>query len=152
VLDPFTGSGTTPYVAKKLGRSFVGIEKEVAYVDIILNRLKSVERIDDKFLEYPIEIMPPKVPFGHLIAHDLIKPGSYLYSNDRKEKAQVMADASLVHKDLVGSIHKVSAQILKKPAHNGWTYWYIEGEGKELVSIDSLRSYYIENLLEDHEI
>jgi DNA modification methylase len=152
VLDPFTGSGTTPYVAKKLGRSFVGIEKEAAYVDITHNRLKSVESIEEKFLEYPIEVMPPKVPFGQLIAHNLIKPGSYLYSNDRKIRAQVMADASLVHNDLVGSIHKLSAQILKKPAHNGWTYWYTENAAEELVSIDTLRSYYIENILESHEI
>ena len=33
VLDPFFGSGTTGAVAKRLGRHFVGIEREQAYID-----------------------------------------------------------------------------------------------------------------------
>lgn len=32
VLDPFMGSGTTGAVAKKLGRNFIGIEKEDVYI------------------------------------------------------------------------------------------------------------------------
>lgn len=33
ILDPFCGSGVVPIVAKKLGRNFIGIEKEQKYVD-----------------------------------------------------------------------------------------------------------------------
>ncbi len=32
VLDPFFGTGTTGAVAKKLGRDFIGIEREPAYI------------------------------------------------------------------------------------------------------------------------
>ena len=39
VLDPFAGSGTTLVVAKKLGRSFVGMEMSAAYVAQIRKRL-----------------------------------------------------------------------------------------------------------------
>ncbi len=40
VLDPFIGSGTTGLVAKKLGRNFLGIEINPAYVKIANDRLR----------------------------------------------------------------------------------------------------------------
>ena len=39
ILDPFMGSGTTAYVAKKLKRNFIGIEKENKYIKIIKKRI-----------------------------------------------------------------------------------------------------------------
>jgi site-specific DNA-methyltransferase (adenine-specific) len=39
VLDPFLGSGTTCYVAKKLNRKYIGIEKEEKYFNIAKDRL-----------------------------------------------------------------------------------------------------------------
>ena len=39
VLDPFTGSGTTPLVARELGRRFIGFEREPGYVQIARRRL-----------------------------------------------------------------------------------------------------------------
>ena len=44
MLDPFLGSGTTAVVAKKLGRHFIGIEKEKEYVAFALKRLESVQK------------------------------------------------------------------------------------------------------------
>ena len=40
VLDPFLGSGTTAYIAKKLGRNWIGIEKEKKYIEMAEKRLK----------------------------------------------------------------------------------------------------------------
>jgi len=42
VLDPFAGSGTTLAVAKKLGRSFLGVELSDAYVAKIRHRLAGI--------------------------------------------------------------------------------------------------------------
>lgn len=39
VLDPFLGSGTTCFVAKKLNRKYIGIEKEKKYFNIAKDRL-----------------------------------------------------------------------------------------------------------------
>jgi len=43
VFDPFLGSGTTSVTAKKLGRHFVGIEREKEYVAITEKRLEMAE-------------------------------------------------------------------------------------------------------------
>lgn len=43
VLDPFLGSGTTSVVAKKLGRGYVGIEKNATYCSWAEERLERAE-------------------------------------------------------------------------------------------------------------
>lgn len=39
VLDPFAGSGTTPFIAQKYKRNFIAIEKEEKYIRAIQKRL-----------------------------------------------------------------------------------------------------------------
>lgn len=40
ILDPFMGSGTTALAAKNTKRNYVGIDKEIEYVELTRNRLK----------------------------------------------------------------------------------------------------------------
>ena len=44
ILDPFMGSATTGVAALKLGRKFVGIEKEKEFVELAEKRLSAVKR------------------------------------------------------------------------------------------------------------
>src|SRR5207302_2741100 len=43
VLDPFFGSGTTGAVAKRLGRRFIGIERDPGYVAVARRRIAAVK-------------------------------------------------------------------------------------------------------------
>ena len=43
MLDPFVGSGTTAVVAKKLGRKFIGIEREQEYCAYAKKRLEMAD-------------------------------------------------------------------------------------------------------------
>ena len=42
IFDPFMGTGTTGIAAKKLGRRFVGVDKESDYCDIAVQKLAEV--------------------------------------------------------------------------------------------------------------
>jgi DNA modification methylase len=141
VLDPFSGSGTTAAVAKRLGRNFIGFEREEFYVNVSKDRLSKITPLEKELLDYRVEKKKPKVPFGNLIEQGLIQPGEKLFSKGEKAIAIVQADASLKFDDLSGSIHKISAAILKKENNNGWSFWYVK-RGELLVSIDELRLEY----------
>jgi modification methylase len=51
VLDPFFGSGTTGAVARRLGRHFVGVEREQAYIDVAQARIAAVEPVSASAVE-----------------------------------------------------------------------------------------------------
>jgi DNA modification methylase len=150
VLDPFFGSGTTGAVAKRLGRNFFGIERETDYIAVANQRINEIVPLDKHLLAYEIEKMPPKVPFANLIEKDLIKIGEFLFSKDKQNKAVVNANASLTYQEEIethtGSIHKISAKILRKETNNGWLFWYVERQGA-LINIDELRKEYIKKYI-----
>ena len=53
VLDPFAGTFTTGAVAKRLGRRFIGIEREREYIKIGLRRLGLRKELDGELLTPP---------------------------------------------------------------------------------------------------
>jgi len=59
VLDPFAGTFTTGYVAKELGRRFVGIEIEVEYVKIGLRRMNLATHFRGELLVKPLKSFEP---------------------------------------------------------------------------------------------
>lgn len=146
VLDPFSGSGTTAAVAKRLGRRYIAFDREEFYIQVANDRLSKIKPLEKPLLEYRIERRKPKVPFGNLIEKGYVKIGENLFSRDGKNFAQVQANASLALNGEVGSIHKISATILKQENHNGWSYWYVK-RNNELISINELRHDYEKKFL-----
>ena len=140
VLDPFFGTGTTGAVAKRLGRHFVGIEREDSYRQVAQDRIDRVRRLDGKSLEVTTsKRAEPRVPFGQLVERGLLNPGETLQSlNNTKRTAKVRADGTLISADHKGSIHQVAAQLEGLPSCNGWTYWSFRRDGKA-IPIDVLR-------------
>ncbi|TNE61650.1 MAG: site-specific DNA-methyltransferase [Alphaproteobacteria bacterium] len=143
VLDPFFGTGTTGAVAKKLGRHFIGIEREDAYIEVAQARLDAIEPLDNHALGYTEgKRAQPRIPFGTLVERGLIQPGDTLYDTKRRFAARVRTDGTLVSDNTKGSIHQVGARVQGAPACNGWTFWHIERKG-ELLPIDDLRQQVI---------
>jgi modification methylase len=139
VLDPFFGTGTTGVVAKKLGRRFIGIEREARYVNAALARLAKAQPHKPEALEMTTsKRAEPRVPFGSLLEAGLIAPGTELTDAAARHRARVRADGSVVAGEHAGSIHKVGALVQGREACNGWTFWHVEKRGK-LRPIDELR-------------
>ncbi len=138
VLDPFFGTGTTGAVAKKLGRDYIGIEREADYREVAEKRLKSIRKYDRTSLEVTqSKRAEPRVPFGQLVERGLLNPGEELVS-PRGKVAKIRADGSLVISGTKGSIHQIGAKLEGAPSCNGWTYWHFRRDGKT-VPIDLLR-------------
>ena len=73
VLDPFCGTGTTGAVAKRLGRRFIGIEREADYAAAAEKRIAAVEPMPEPALAtFMTAREAPRVPFAALIERGLI--------------------------------------------------------------------------------
>jgi modification methylase len=138
VLDPFFGTGTTGAVAKRLGRRFIGIERDPAYATLARERIHAVTAADLDDVVAPQKREEPRIPFGALIERGLLKPGEVLFDARRRWTAKVRADGTVISADARGSIHRVGAQVQGAPACNGWAFWYVERKGA-MVPIDVLR-------------
>ena len=143
VLDPFFGTGTTGAVAKRLGREWIGCERESIYREAALERIELALPLDESALTtMQSHTAPPKVAFGTLIETGWITAGAVLTDKKRRIKALVRADGSLVAEAETGSIHGLGVKVQGAPSCNGWTYWHIEHEG-ELKPIDAIRKLYL---------
>ncbi len=140
VLDPFFGTGTTGAVAKKLGRNFIGIEKDINYVKGAQARIDEITPIKDEALEFSCKRKQPRIPFGSVVERGLLEPGTVLFDSTRTHTAVIRSDGTIKSETAEGSIHQVGAAAQNAAACNGWVYWYFEDKNKNLVCIDDLRA------------
>jgi site-specific DNA-methyltransferase (adenine-specific) len=63
ILDPFAGSGTTGVACAKLGKAFIGIEREPSYFEIMCRRIAEAYKQPDMFIA-----PPPKTPEQETLA------------------------------------------------------------------------------------
>ena len=140
ILDPFFGTGTTGAVAKRLGRHFVGIEREQDYIDAASARIAAVEPLGKAELTVMTgKKQEARVAFNVLVESGLVKPGQVLHDAKRRYSAIIRADGTLASGGEAGSIHRLGARVQGFDACNGWTFWHFEEDGV-LKPIDDLRA------------
>ena len=127
------------YAAKRLGRHFIGIERDPEYLEVARERLEAITTASTEALSVTqSKRAQPRIPFGALVERGLVKPGDTLYCPKGRFTARVRADGTLIAGDRAGSIHQVGAALEGAPSCNGWTYWHTKMDGK-MVPIDVFR-------------
>jgi modification methylase len=143
VLDPFFGTGTTGAVAKRLGRQWIGCERESDYRQAAMERIEMALPLDESALEtMQSRKNAPRVAFGALVEAGLLAPGDVMFDKQRRWTATVRADGSIASGSETGSIHGVGKTLQDAPSCNGWTFWHVERDG-EVKPIDALRQLYL---------
>ena len=85
VLDPFFGSGTTGAVAKKLGRHFIGVERDRGYIEAARRRIDAVQPGQGAVLKVlEGKRAEPRIPFGTLLEAGLVGAGDVLTDARRR--------------------------------------------------------------------
>ena len=138
VLDPFFGTGTTGAVAKKLGRNWIGIERDKKYIRVAQKRIEAVQRADEEAIHVE-KRKPARVPFGALLENGLLQPGQILYFAKNDTKAKVLSNGHIKCGDMTGSIHGVAKSLMGSAPANGWDLWYYKDKGGKKLVIDELR-------------
>ena len=140
ILDPFSGSGTTAAVAKRLGRRYIGIERDPGYAAAAERRIAGVQPLDDEAIAAtPTRKEQPRIAFGSLVERGLITPGATLTDRHRRWSAQVFADGTIGCGAARGSIHAVGSAVQDAPSCNGWTFWHLVQPGGGLKLLDVFR-------------
>lgn len=148
VLDPFFGTGTTGAMAKKLGRKFIGIEREKEYIKIAKKRIDDVNIKIDKISNLSLEIKPPKVPMEKLVKENYLEEKQKLYNKKNEYVCHVLKNGKVSDGYDILSIHKMSAKVLGKVNNNGWDYFYTY-ENQEFIPLDKLRYRYAEEKINE---
>jgi modification methylase len=140
VLDPFCGTGTTGAVAKRLGRRFIGVERERDYAKAAQARIDAAAPLPEATLApFMTAREAPRVAFATLVERGLVSAGARLVDAKRRHSALVRADGAIALGVTVGSIHRIGAIAQGLEACNGWAFWHVETP-KGLISIDALRA------------
>jgi modification methylase len=140
VLDPFSGTGTTGAVARRLRRRFIGVERQAEYAAAAEERIRAVEPMAEPALaSFMTAREAPRVAFSTLVEKGLVTPGIRLVDAKKRHQALVRADGALALGEAVGSIHRIGALAQGLEACNGWTFWHVETP-QGLTVIDALRA------------
>ena len=138
ILDPFFGTGTTGAVAKKLGRNWVGIERDRKYIKVAEKRIDAVQEVDRDVLDVE-KRKPARVPFGALLENGLLQPGQMLYFAKNGTKAKILSNAHIRCGEVTGSIHGVAKSLMNGAPANGWDLWFYKDEDGKKIPLDTLR-------------
>ncbi|MCK3658315.1 modification methylase [Pasteurellaceae bacterium Pebbles2] len=147
VFDPFGGTMTTAAMAKRLGRHYLTIEQNEEYIKYGQERLRAISVVNDDVSQAKWDIKPPKAKMEDMISAGFFSIGELFYLKNTNETATLLENGKLFYQKEIYDMHTLAAKIknVKADRLNGFNFWQVQRENS-LVSIDSIRTQYRENL------
>lgn len=143
VLDPFSGTGTTAAMSKRLGRDFIGIEMDEEYVHYSKQRVERELILQDEYTDAILDKKLKRVSFKELIKKGFIDPKEKIFFNQSEKFAYISEEKDLFYDNKHYSIHSLAGILNGVQRSNGWDHWYVL-RGDEYISIDEYRNIYRE--------
>ena len=143
VFDPFGGTMTTAAVAKRMGRHYLTIEKELEYCQYGERRLSSITPVIGDIEKAVYDEKPLRVTMREMIAAGYFIAGETFYLKDFTEGGKLQPDGKLLYDGRIMDMHSCAALVKGSRAKrlNGFKVWYVlRNDG--LVNIDAVRESY----------
>lgn len=143
VFDPFGGTMTTAAVAKRMGRHYLTIEKELEYCQYGERRLSSITPVIGDIEKAVYDEKPMRVTMREMIAAGYFIAGETFYLKDFTEGGKLQPDGKLLYDGKIMDMHSCAALVKGSRAKrlNGFKVWYVlRNDG--LVNIDAVRESY----------
>ncbi len=120
VLDPFFGTGTTGAVAKKLGRHFIGCERDESYISAARERIAAAEPLPDAAFQSP----PGKRQEARVAFATPDRSGHDRAGNDSvRRKAPPSSGGARRRRDCAGRDHRLDPQDRRPDARVARLQW-----------------------------
>lgn len=147
IVDPFMGSGTTGAMAKRLGRSFYGIERDKKYHEYAVRRIMNEEIEDDDFINAIFDVKPPRVKFSDLVEANYINKKEKIFFKNTNIVAYVSLEKELVYEGKHYGISKLGGILSGRESNvNGWDAWFVDRDNKK-IPLKEIRNSYRKDIL-----
>lgn len=143
VLDPFAGTMTTGAVAKRMGRNYLMIEKELKYCQYGEKRIE-LEKVHIGDIEKgSYDIKPIRATMDEMIKHGYFKIGEKFCFKGSDNYAILIEKGKLMYENKEFSMHELAAKFSNRAAErlNGFDYWYVERDNNRVL-ISRVREEY----------
>ena len=143
VLDPFGGTMTTAAAAKRLGRNYIMLERDLRYIQYGKQRLDRIVFEDNSIAKAEFDEKPLKISLNQMIMAGFLHIGEQFYLKDTPFQAHLTNAGKLEFDGQIYDMHALAARLKGARAErlNGFMYWEVQRRNSKVLLHDIRERY-----------